>query len=133
MAVYVTDTRPLVWHAEDKQARLSRKAARIFDAAVNEQSLIYVPLVVLWEVTLLLKSGKVSLPQPFDNWCTEILVRSGFDLAPFDLRTVSESLALGMFNDPFDCLIVATARVLDLPLITADQRITESRMVEVVW
>jgi PIN domain nuclease of toxin-antitoxin system len=133
MAVYVTDTHPLIWHGADKRAKLSRKAARIFDAAEDEQSLIYIPLAVFWETTILLKSGRVGLPEPFDHWHSGILTRPGFDLAPLDLRTVSESLALGMFGDPFDCIIVATARVLDLPLITADQRITESRMVEVIW
>jgi PIN domain nuclease of toxin-antitoxin system len=133
MAVYVTDTHPLLWHAADKRAKLSRKVARIFDAADDGQNLIYVPLAVFWEITLLLRSDKIDLPQPFDNWCSEILARPGFDLAPLDLRMVSESLALGMSGDPFDCVIVATARVLDLPLITADQRITDSRMVEVVW
>jgi PIN domain nuclease of toxin-antitoxin system len=133
MAVYVTDTHPLIWHGADNRAKLSRKAARIFDAADDEQSLIYVPLAVFWEVTLLLKGGRIGLPEPFDHWYSRILRRPGFDIAPLDLRVVSESLALGMFNDPFDSAIVATARVLDLPLITADERITQSRMVEVIW
>ena len=77
--------------------------------------------------------GRSGHSEPFDQWYSEILARPGFDLAPFDLRIVSESLALGTLTDPFDCVIVAKARVLDLPLITADQRITESRMVDVIW
>jgi len=30
-------------------------------------------------------------------------------------------------------MIVATARILDLPLITVDERITDSRLVDVIW
>jgi|SRR5580658_2096511 PIN domain nuclease of toxin-antitoxin system len=131
MALYVTDTHALLWSAGS--SRLSRKARRIFDEAEAGHCLIYIPLAVLWETTILIKNGDIALSQSFDHWSGEILSRPGFDLAPLDLKIVSESLALGMFSDPFDCIIVATARVLDLPLITADRRITESRMVEVIW
>ena len=36
-------------------------------------------------------------------------------------------------DDPFDALIVAAARRLELPLLTRDQDIARSGLVEVVW
>jgi PIN domain nuclease of toxin-antitoxin system len=36
-------------------------------------------------------------------------------------------------DDPFDALIVAAARSMDLPLITRDHDIQASALVETVW
>lgn len=38
-----------------------------------------------------------------------------------------------MFADPFDAVITATAKVMDLALITRDQDITDSRLVDIHW
>jgi PIN domain nuclease of toxin-antitoxin system len=35
--------------------------------------------------------------------------------------------------DPFDGAIVATARTLELPLISRDSAVTDARVVEVIW
>jgi hypothetical protein len=40
---------------------------------------------------------------------------------------------LTVLPDPSDRLIVATARTLGLPLVSADARIVESGLVEIVW
>jgi PIN domain nuclease of toxin-antitoxin system len=37
------------------------------------------------------------------------------------------------FADPFDSVITATARVMDLPLITKDQQISDSQLVDIYW
>jgi hypothetical protein len=37
------------------------------------------------------------------------------------------------FPDPFDGVIAATAKVMDLPLITKDREIGESQLVEIYW
>ena len=39
----------------------------------------------------------------------------------------------GPHGDPFDPLIVAAARLLDLPLVTGDRKIAESSAVRTVW
>jgi PIN domain nuclease of toxin-antitoxin system len=37
------------------------------------------------------------------------------------------------FPDPFDSVIMATARVMDLPLMTNDVEINASQLAEVYW
>lgn len=133
MAVYVTDTHPLVWYASGRHKKLSRKALRIFSTANEDQALIYVPAVVLWEVSMLIKSGVVALRDSFDLWASALLAKRGFDLAPLDVEVMTESLHLSFSNDPFDVAIVATARVKDLPLITADADIADANIVEIAW
>jgi PIN domain nuclease of toxin-antitoxin system len=54
---------------------------------------------------------------------------------PFDLNSEQVFLAEEMrfTRDPFDALICAAARTLDLPLLTRDANIRGARVVDVVW
>ena len=58
---------------------------------------------------------------------------SDFHIVPLDLATASEVVAIGdSLRDPGDRVIVATARVHRLRLVTSDQRIIDSKLVPVV-
>ena len=132
MAVYVTDTHPLVWYATGKHHQLSKKALRAFNAAVREEALIYVPGFVLWEIAMLLKVGRIALSEDYRDWAEHLMAQRGFELASFSVEVASAAYS-SPFPDPFDGVIAATAKVMDLPLITKDVEIGESRLVEVYW
>ena len=51
------------------------------------------------------------------------------DLSP-DIVTVADSIE---FYELFDRLIIATARFLDVPLLTCDKGIRKSQIVKVIW
>jgi PIN domain nuclease of toxin-antitoxin system len=53
-------------------------------------------------------------------------------LPPQDITVLSKAYSYP-FTDPFDSVITATAQVLDLPLITKDTAISDSRLVEIYW
>ncbi len=72
MSLYVTDTHPLIWYATGKQAKLSAKALRAFNAATREEALIYVPPFVLWEIALLLKIGRITLKENYGDWAEHL-------------------------------------------------------------
>lgn len=133
MALFTTDTHPLIWYVGGQRARLSRAALRIFDAALDERALIYVPAVAMLEVSMLHERGRIELRDPFDLWASRLLAQSGFDLVPLDLEVVTEASYLSFSHDPFDRAIVATARLKDAPLITKDRAITDSGLVEIAW
>ena len=130
--MYVSDTHPLIHHAGNRPSRLSSTARRIFDRADAGELLIYVPSVALWEVAALMNKGKVLLPQPFDHWCRGLQGSRGFEILALDWPDVDEARRLP-FRDPFDCLITGTALRLNLPLITRDQQIVNSRLIETIW
>jgi len=132
VSVYVTDTHPLVWYATNKQAKLSKKALSAFNAASRGDALIYVPSFVFWEIATLLKIGRVSIQESFGEWAEHLIAQPGFDIAPFTVEVTSEAYAYP-FGDPFDAVITATAKVMDLALITRDLNITDSRLVDVHW
>ena len=132
MSVYVTDTHPLVWYATGTHRQLSQKVRRAFHAAEHAAVLIYIPIFVLWEIAMLLKVRRIALREPYGEWAEHLLAQPGFALAAVDVRMLTEAYAYP-FPDPFDSVIAATARVLDIPLMTRDEEITASRLAEVYW
>jgi PIN domain nuclease of toxin-antitoxin system len=132
VSVYVTDTHPLVWYATSKSGKLSKKALSAFSAASRDEALIYVPGFVLWEVAMLLKIGRISLQEDYGDWAEHLIAQPGFDLASFSVEVTTQAYSYP-FADPFDGVIAATARVMDLPLITKDRDITDSGLVDIHW
>ena len=127
----VTDTHPLLYHAAGRG--LGPKAAAIFTAAEGRQAQIYVPMAVIWEVTLLARAGKINLRRTTRVFFTDLFTNPAYQ--PFDLTTEQVFAAdeLRFNRDPFDTLIVAAANALELPLITRDSDISSSNTVKVLW
>lgn len=128
----VTDTHPLLFHATGNGA-LGPRAARLFEAAEREQALIYVPAIVMWEVAMLARLSRVSLRRPVRAFFDDLFSNSAYQ--PLDLTPEQTFVAddLRFSRDPFDVLICAAARALDLSLITRDADIRASGVVPVVW
>jgi PIN domain nuclease of toxin-antitoxin system len=128
----VTDTHPLIFHAAQSGV-LGTRARRLFAAAENHQALIYVPAAALWETSLLARVGKVNLRRSVRTFFDELFSNPAYQ--PFNLTAEQVYLAdeLRFTRDPFDGLVVAAARTLDVPLITRDADIRESAAVRVVW
>ena len=133
MALYVTDTHPLVWFTTETYRQLSPKALRAFQRASRGEVLIWVPAMAIWEAGLLQRIRRVRLKPSFRDWAETLVTQRGFALAPMDLDTVHSSLEFEPNSDLFDVSIVATARQKELPLITKDGAITESGAVEIFW
>jgi PIN domain nuclease of toxin-antitoxin system len=132
VSAYVTDTHPLVWYATGKHRQLSSKVLRTFQASAGAEALIYVPVFVLWEIAMLLKVRRIALQEPYGDWAEHLLAQSGFALAAVDVRMLAEAYYYP-FPDPFDSVITATAKVMDLPLMTNDAEINASQLVDVYW
>lgn len=60
---------------------------------------------------------------------------TGFRVTPIDAETMTQlaSFALAPLRDPWDRMIVATAKQLKLPLVTAYRAITDTHVVDVIW
>ncbi len=53
VALYVTDTHPLLWYAAETYQKLSRRALRAFQQASRGEALIWVPAMAVWEAGIL--------------------------------------------------------------------------------
>lgn len=133
MSIYVIDTHALVFFANRNQRALSRRAWEIFEQAENRQALILIPAAALWEVSNLERSGRITLTQPYEEWTRELFANPCFDCVPLNAAIIAEARRCNINDDIFDAAIIATARVKGLPLITRDNAITNSGLVEIVW
>jgi len=132
--VFITDTHPLIFYATKQKGRLSKKALQIFEDCENGKNLIYIPVAVLWETSILVQKSRVKLKtENYEEWVSNLIEKPSFVLIPIELAHVFRAHQLSFNNDPFDLLIVAIAEIMDLPLITKDSIITDANIVEVVW
>ena len=91
----------------------------------NESSGLGVSVISCWEVAKLVALKRLTLPCATEDWFTQALAYPGIQLLELTPTIALESTRLpGSFHrDPADQLLVATARVLNCPLLTADGHI----------
>lgn len=131
--MFVTDSHPLVWFVSEKHFKLSPKVLTVFEKADRGELLIYVPAVVLWEIAILQHLGKIDLNERFDYWANRLLKKQGFGIIPLEISVIKNAVGYNFNNDLFDKAIVASAVELDLPLMTKDNAIIDSNLVEIYW
>lgn len=110
------DTHIWLWLALDP-ARLGDRVQRELIDSENEK---WLSPISAWEALLLHRKGRVKLEDDSAAWVSE--ARNRFLEAPLthEIVLAAERLALET-KDPADRFIVATAYVLELTLVTADQ------------
>jgi PIN domain nuclease of toxin-antitoxin system len=128
----VTDTNALLFHAS-RSTRLGRRASEVFAAAEAREAIVYVPMAVVWEVTMLARRVRENLHRPARAFFEDLFSNPAYQIHPADQAQIFDAGDLRALNDPFDALICAAARDLELPLMTADSAITASRLVPTIW
>ncbi|HWN86019.1 MAG TPA: type II toxin-antitoxin system VapC family toxin [Vicinamibacterales bacterium] len=128
----VTDTHALLFHAAGGR-RLGTNARALFRAAEERRALIYVPIAVVWEVTTLTRSGRLTLNRPTREFFGDLFSNPSYQAHTLDASQVFDAGEITALRDPFDALICAAALDLSLPLITRDAAIVEARRVKTVW
>ena len=74
-----------------------------------------------WEALTLNYKGKIRIKEDLSEWLARAV--AGVVEAPFTHEIALAARQLEMHQDPADRILVATAQVLDLTLVTADQRL----------
>ena len=95
----VTDTHALVFHAAGS-ARLGARAKAFFQRAEERKTLIYVPVAVVWEVGLLVRSGRIDLRRPLRQFFDELFSNPSFQPHALELGQVFEANDLTLLRDP---------------------------------
>ena len=113
-----------------RASQLSREQSRAIDASLLRQEPLGVSAITLMEIAVL-SEGRLRLKRPIAELLSDL--RSPvFEVLPLTLDIASEIAALASLRDPADRAFVATARVHRLRLVTSDQRIIESKLVNVI-
>jgi PIN domain nuclease of toxin-antitoxin system len=111
----------------------SRLTARERDALDNlpPSSRPVLADISLWEVAMLVERGRLNLNMELEHWLAVASSPATVDLARVTPAVAAEVARLpsGFHRDPADRLIVATARVRKLRVLTRDRMITQARVV----
>ena len=129
----VLDTYIIVWDALQPD-KISKKARKMIDRA-NELSGIIIADISLWEIAMLMKKNRLSIDATYPELIH--LIRSAnhytFQSITPEIADLSVSLSSEVNLDPADRLICATAIFRNVPLITADSNLINSKSVETIW
>ena len=93
----------------------------------NEEQGVGISVISCWEVAKLVEYNRLRLPCPIAEWFEQALVYPGIQLLNLTPEIAIESTQLpGTFHrDPADQIIVATARIYECLLVTADKKILD--------
>jgi PIN domain nuclease of toxin-antitoxin system len=113
--------------------RLSREQKRVLDSAMAQNEPVAISSMTLLEIAVLSAEGSKRLKASVGDLFEMLQNTLAFDLLPVTFEIAREVAALGnLLRTPTDRVIVATARVHRLRLVTADQLIIESNLVPVI-
>ena len=121
------DTHIWIWWMNG-DSRLSKSALRSLDDAEQRPLL---SVISLWEVSLLVQKGLVDLGRTPGAWLNRAAAPETVSLAQITATVAHElfSLPPDFHGDPADRILIATARALDIPLLTHDKAIRRSGLV----
>lgn len=123
MNAILLDTHVFVWYMNGDET-LNKAARKMITIACHEHQ-AHLAAISLWEISMLEKKERIILEMPYAEWINQSLEHTHIHIAPLTPVIAAESCHLpGTFHeDPADRLIVATARIHGLTLITRDTRI----------
>lgn len=117
------DTHVWIWSLLEPE-RLGSAARR---ALSDPECELWLSPISVWELLLLVERGRVELDRDPDAWLDEALARAPMREAPLTHAIARESRRVRLpHGDPADRFLAATARVLELALVTADRRLLEA-------
>jgi len=117
MSQFLLDTHTFIWLTEDSP-NLPDDLREMIDTA----DLVYVSIASLWEISIKLKLGKLSLQQSYESIGTTV-ANSDILLLPITFEDTAQLLKLPLYhNDPFDRILIAQAITHSLVIISTDKK-----------
>jgi PIN domain nuclease of toxin-antitoxin system len=129
--VILLDTHALLWWALDPE-HLSKPAVDVLRRM--EQQGGYASSISIWELGIKVQRGALELPISVDELATRLEHGGVVELVAVDTTTWLRTLSLDWSHrDPADRVIVATALMRQVPVLTKDRRLHEFAGIECVW
>ena len=126
------DTHVVIWLAQD-YGRISTKAQSVIRDARKEDRGLAVANIALVDIARLSSCGQIFLKPDAETVLAEVERR--FTVLPMTANIALQAYALPASypQDPADRIMGATALVADIPLLTADRTIRNSKAVPTIW
>jgi PIN domain nuclease of toxin-antitoxin system len=115
------DTHIFLWLQTDP-ARLRGRRSIVEDRA----NTLLLSAASAWEIAIKYALGRLDLPDPPADYVPERLRLLDGETVPIEHRHALAVAELPLLHrDPFDRVLIAQARLLDVPIMTADPRIAQ--------
>jgi len=121
------------WWSLTEPENLSRKAKALIKQAKTDER--FISSISIWEFAMMVAKKRIELKISPAKWLSRAIEETGIvvmDLSP-EIATDSCSLPGEFHKDPADRIIVATARVHNLTLLTKDLKILDYPNVKSAW
>ena len=124
------DTHVWIWISIENENSFSKKAKKEISLADQK----WISAISCWELAKLVEKKRISFSIPILTWIRRSLDEYKINVADLSPEIAVESIQLhGFHKDPADQIIVATSRILRMPLLTSDRRILSFKEVEAIW
>lgn len=130
----ILDTHALIWWASGETVQLSAPAQAAIARELDGGQIV-VSSISAWELAMLVAKDRIALSMDVAEWLACVNQIESVSFVPVDNSIAVKSTELpGEFHkDPADRMIVATARKLAAPLVTADEKIRAYPHVRTIW
>lgn len=123
------DTHVWLWSVNQPE-RLSRRVANELKDAHNE---LWLSPISIWELVILHQKGRIAHTEDMETLILRALRALPLQEAPVTHEVAREVGRLKLpHRDPADCFLVATAKVFDLTLVTADEQLLKIRNISLL-
>jgi PIN domain nuclease of toxin-antitoxin system len=123
------DTHIWLWSVLEP-TRLSPRIARAIDNPENE---LWLSPISVWELIMLTQKGRVLLSEDAISWARRTVEQLRLHEALMTFEVALETSTLGLaHSDPSDRLIAASAKVFDLTLVTANEKLIAASGVKIL-
>jgi PIN domain nuclease of toxin-antitoxin system len=112
------DTHSFLWFITGDD-RLSKTARGLVEDSDNQP---WLSIASLWEIAIKTSIGRLKLARPFEELIPEQMSLNGIEALDIRIEHVAQVIQLPFHHrDPFDRLLIAQAKVEDVPIVGADQ------------
>lgn len=123
-AKLLLDTHVWIWLMNGDDRQLGPDMVAAIEQAASGGG-VHISAISVWEVAMLESKGRIRIFKDCLDWVRQALAAPGVRLLPLvpDIAVASCRLPGVFHGDPADRILVASARLNDLRLVTYDKRI----------
>ena len=127
----VIDTHIWIWMALDP-AKLSKRAFEALRTARADATIVVADISV-WELAWFIGHQRINVFTPVEKFLASATSMVVVEPITAEIARLAVQLPRTFPRDPINRLIAATAISCNLPLVTADDAIRKSQVVQTVW
>lgn len=127
---FLTDTHALLWYITNSH-KISPKAKTLFDKCEKGECIIFIPSIVIAECLSIFDKKRVAFD--FKALFDRIRRSENYAIISLDHKILLQMVETREVSELHDKIIVATAKLLDVPIITKDAFTLDLKTINAIW